>query len=140
VRAEGGFTLIELMIVVAVIAILATIAYPSYAEYVRRGNRADAQKVMVAIANRESQYVIDARAFATTIGTGGLNFSGQDGWTCAATCTNARYTIAVTAVAGPPIGYSITATPSGAQVEDGSLTLTSDGTRKRTVGGMDKPW
>lgn len=42
----AGFSLIELMIVVAIVAILAAIAYPSYQAYVRQANRTDATKTM----------------------------------------------------------------------------------------------
>ena len=42
-RRYQGFTLIEVMIVVAIVGILSAIAYPSYAEYIRRGHRADAR-------------------------------------------------------------------------------------------------
>ena len=48
--AQGGFTLIELMIVVVVIAILAAIAIPNYTNYVRQSHRADAQSEMLRLA------------------------------------------------------------------------------------------
>lgn len=46
----GGFTLIELMIVVAVVAILAAIAYPSYQDQVRKSRRAQAKADLVEYA------------------------------------------------------------------------------------------
>lgn len=47
---QRGFTLIEVMIVVAIIAILAAIAYPSYARYVMRGKRADGKQTLLQAA------------------------------------------------------------------------------------------
>lgn len=133
-RGESrGFTLIEVMIVVAVIAILAAVAYPSYEAYIIRANRSAAQQLMLKIASREEQYRLDARTYTATIGAGGLNIS-EDGWNCAATCTNGRYTIAVALVAGPPPGYTITATASGRQATGPSgdpdpLTLNDQGAK-----------
>ena len=48
---EGGFTLIELMIVVAIIGIISAIAYPSYQGYIERGIRADTMAEMQNIAS-----------------------------------------------------------------------------------------
>lgn len=53
---KSGFTLIELMIVVAIIAILAAIAYPSYQNYKIRTNRVEAQAELIFIAQRMNEY------------------------------------------------------------------------------------
>jgi type IV pilus assembly protein PilE len=143
IRARG-VTLIELMVVVAVIAILAAVAYPSYEQYILRTNRAAAQTMMLNIANRQEQYRLDARTYTATIGPGGLNIAGQDGFTCAATCGNGRYTISVALVAGPPPGYTITATPVGNQTKDtlcGTLTLDATGNKTASGnGGVSQCW
>ncbi|GEM_PF-515211 len=133
-----GFTLIELMIVIAVIGILSAIAYPSYQSYVRKGNRSEAQQFMLDISNKQEQYVLDSRTYTATLASGGLNASRQN-WTCVTTtCSNSYYSIAVTLTAGPPQIYAITATAAGAQIADGNLTLTSAGVKTRSLG--DGKW
>jgi Tfp pilus assembly protein PilE len=102
-----------------------------------RSRRADAQRLMTTISNREAQYLLDARAYTGTIGTAGLNMTALDGWTCAASCTNSSYTISVALVG---TGFSITGTPSGKQTRDGTLVLKSSGQRTRTVSGVDQGW
>ena len=59
---EGGFTLIELMIVVAIIGIISAIAYPSYQGYIERGIRADTMTEMQNIATEiESRKLAQGR-------------------------------------------------------------------------------
>lgn len=60
-----GFTLIELMIVVAVIGILAAIAYPSYQDYIRRARRIDAQGVMLDLQLLQEKYRVNKPIYAT---------------------------------------------------------------------------
>jgi type IV pilus assembly protein PilE len=120
-----GFTLLELVIVVAIVAILAAIALPSYRNYVVRANRAQAKQFMGDIANREEQYLFDQRSYTTTIGTGGLATSPPS-----ETTGNYTFAVAITGndclgVALPPRGYTITAAATGGQASDGDLCLDS---------------
>jgi type IV pilus assembly protein PilE len=137
-----GFTLIELMIVVAVITILGSIAYPSYMSYAVRAKRSDAQQVMQEISLKEGQYILDARGYTGTLGSGGLNIA-RSGWTCTISCTSPNYTISVAADnSTTPPSYTISATPvSGSgQANDGTLTLSNTGARQRLVSSVDKGW
>ena len=128
-RSARGFTLIEVLIVVAVITILTTIAWPSYSRYVMRGKRADAQTLMMDISGREEQYLLDARTYTAALDATGLNLVRQ-GWTCSATtCSNPNYNITVTATAGPPPAYTINATAVGSQAIDGNLSLNNLGAK-----------
>ena len=121
-----GFTLVELMIAVAIVGILAGLVWPSYRNYVVRANRSAAQQFMLDIANREEQYMLDARSYAT--GSGALTSLNLT----VPTAVSPNYTLSVAAVTGPPVGYLITATAIGNQLTDGDLTLSSAGTKTPT--------
>lgn len=145
---RGGFTLVELMAVVAIIGVLAAVALPSYRDVLRRSNRSAAEQLMLQIQTRQEQYFLDARSYAANIAAGGLNITAHETFTCAAvTCTNAFYNVTLTLVAGPPPGYIATATPVAGtnQVPDGTLYLHantasvySPGAKTRTAG--DNRW
>ena len=125
---QKGFTLIELMITVAVIGILAAIVYPSYQNYVIRAQRSSAQQLLLNIASREEQFLLDSRQYTGTL-SGGIFTTPPEGWTCtAAACSSPRYNVAVVSNnAATPPSFVITATAIGQQLSDGDLTLNSLG-------------
>jgi type IV pilus assembly protein PilE len=116
-----GFTLIELMIVLAIVAILVSFAYPSYREYVLKGNRRAAQAQMMDIANREQQFLLANRAYADTSAMTSSGF-------VLPTDVSKYYGFTIATATTPP-AFTITFTPSGSQSSDGTMTLNSEGTK-----------
>ena len=67
-RDQAGFTLIEVMIVVAIIGILAAVAYPSYRDHLIRGSLADATNGLSSVRAQMERHYLDNRTYATANG------------------------------------------------------------------------
>lgn len=120
--SHRGFTLIELLVAIAIIGILAAVAIPSYSRYVIRGNRAAAQQHMLDLAQREQQFLSDARTYKDTVAD--LNMTTP-------TAVSKHYTIEIATGDGPPPTFTITAKPvtGSAQAADGDLSIDQAGTK-----------
>lgn len=66
-RRGAGFTLIELMVVVAIVAIIATIAFPSYQDSIRKSNRASARAKMTEVEGRLASHYSDHGSYTATL-------------------------------------------------------------------------
>lgn len=110
---QRGFTLIELMIVVAIIGVLGSIAMPSYMEYVKKSKRMEAKTELLSIAQLQESYYIQNLSYSKALNTG-LGFA-------AATTETERglYNISSQGLpttcngtnASPCTRYNVTATP-----------------------------
>lgn len=81
-RPQKGFSLIELMIVVAVIGILAAVAYPAYQDYVIRSKRADAMNALASVRIAQEKYRANNTSFTTNLSSLSIASDSPDGyWT-----------------------------------------------------------
>ncbi|WP_113720934.1 type IVa pilus pseudopilin TppA [Aeromonas salmonicida] len=114
-----GFSLVELMIVVAIVAILGTIAYPSYQQYLLTSHRVDAKKMLLDAANRQETYFMDFNQYTSSAADLNLSENSDAG----------HYRLVLSAAGNT---FRLSATASGAQGADSDCVVFSidqNGTR-----------
>ncbi|MEH6455498.1 MAG: type IV pilin protein [Cocleimonas sp.] len=147
---QQGFTLIEVMIVVAILGIISAIAIPSYSEYVRKGKRTDAKVELLKLAQLQESYFVQNLSYAKDLTTG----AGGLGLGAAVKSEQGEYTMSIssltpsacTGIAGgiACTEFTLTATANGSQANDKckNFTLTNTGVKGRSGTGetVQKCW
>lgn len=129
IQQQQGFTLVELMIVVAIIGIIAAIAYPSYQRYVIKTKRADAMTELQNIASKIEDRKLSQSTYASVSTTDLSGSFPRQG--------TALYSISLPTTLSS--SWTITATPvtGGQMASDGTLTLSANGQKCRNVSAKE---
>jgi prepilin-type N-terminal cleavage/methylation domain-containing protein len=129
---QKGFTLIEIMIVVAIVAVLAAVALPNYRDYVLRGRLTEAIGGLSDARTKMEQYFADNRTYPT----GGCVTSGTPSSTQILVQALQSFTLTCAATAST---FTVTATGSG-PTAGFVYTIAQDNTRSSTITGVSSAW
>ena len=126
-KHNNGFSLMELMIVVAIIGILTSISIPAYNSYTERARRAEGRAKLLDAAALLERYYSDNNQFAALATVGIITTSDSN-----------YYTISYVAGDVNNQSFTLTATPLIADTDCTTLTYTNAGARGFTGGGDTK--
>lgn len=139
-KKTSGFTLIELMIVVAVLGVIMAIALPAYNDYMLSTRRADARSALQEAASRQERIYIESNSYTADLSklvTNADNVSSPEGFYDISVTLSCDRTVSGTTYYSC---FSLTATPKGTQANDTectTLTLTHAGLKGSTPAGSD---
>ena len=130
----NGFSLIELMIVVAIVAIIAAVAVPSYQSFVQEGRRAEAVALAMDIASRQERFYTQSANYTQNLteNTNGLGMASADS-------ENGYYSATVTDIdgndgtSGAIATYLIRVAPSGTFTDTDCHTFQLDNIGRRQI-------
>ncbi len=139
-RLNSGFTLMELMIVVAIIGILASIAYPAYTDSILKGRRAEGRTALAELLQQQERFMTQTNSYCAFSNSAGSTtavsgctsvpfkaFSGDN-------ATKASYYLSADACPGATIAdcVRVSAVPIKSDPEAGTLQMLSSGTKNCT--------
>jgi len=128
IKLHKGFTLLELMIVVAIIAIIAAVAIPAYSDYVTRARRADAKSALLALQLAQEKYRANYPTYSTTMASLPAATTSPDGY----------YNLSIVAASTTASTYVLKAEPEATKeqaADSKCLTFTINQNNEVTVSG-----
>lgn len=136
ISVSGGFTLLELLIVIAIIGIIAAIAIPNYERYVLRSHRVEARNTLQDIAQKLQQNYSISRDYAKDASGNAIDNSTISGWGLDKSPASGTTRYNISFAQGPSSsGYVLQAEPQGVQTKDECQTFQIDQRGSKTAAG-----
>lgn len=125
---DKGFSLIELMIVIAIVGILAGIAWPSYQEHVRSSNRSQAMGALMGLAQAMERHFTQTGSYKGAA-MGGNDTGPPEIYAAESPIDGSRKNYDLVIVSAERSSYLLQAVAKNSQLGDGNIQLSSSGAK-----------